>query len=98
MNSANSIRTIRMLVENHYGALLKIERFFTTRGYSTAALHVVQGEEMRQITIAVRCDESHFGSLQKPLNRIADAVEVIPGIQNERPLANVAARWEQRTA
>ena len=57
MNSANSIRTIRMLVENHYGALLKIERFFTTRGYSTAALHVVQGEEMRQITIAVRCDE-----------------------------------------
>jgi acetolactate synthase small subunit len=87
-----------MLVENHYGALLKIERFFTTRGYSTSALHVVQGEEMREITVAVRCDETQFGPLQKQLNRIADVVEVMPWIPNERPLAHVAARQEQRTA
>ena len=98
MNSANSIRTIRMLVENHYGALLKIEDVFTTRAYSISALNVVQGEEMRQITVAVRCDESQFGLLQKQLIRIADVVEVIPGIQDEGPLAHVAARQEQRTA
>ena len=98
MNSANSIRTIRMLVENHYGALLKIADVFTTLAYSISALNVVQGEEMRQVTVAVRCDESQFGLLQKQLIRIADVVEVIPGIRDECPLTHVAARQEQRTA
>ena len=67
-----------MLVENHYGALLRIQDVFTTRAYSISALHVVQGEEMRQITVAVRCDESQFGLLQKQLIKIVDVVEVIP--------------------
>ena len=30
--------------------------------------------------------------------KIVDVVEVIPGIQGERPLTNVAAREEQKTA
>ena len=98
MNSANSIRTIRMLVENHYGALLKIADVFTTRAYSIGALNVVQGEEMRQITVAVRCNESQFGLLHKQLISIADVVEVISGIQHEYPLKHAAATGEQRTA
>ena len=87
-----------MLVENHYGALLRIVGVFTTGPYSVSALNVVQGEEMRQITVAVQCDERHFGLLQKHLMKIADVVEVIPGIQDECPLTHVAAREEQRTA
>ena len=87
-----------MLVENHYGALLKIVGVFTTRTYSVSALNVMQGEEMRQITVAVRCDESQLGLLHKQLISIADVVEVIPGIQDERPLPHLAAREEQRTA
>ena len=87
-----------MLVENHHGALLRIADVLTTRAYSISALNVVQGEEMRQITVAVRCDESQFGLLQKQLTRIADVVEVIPGIQDRCPLAHVAARQEQRSA
>ena len=58
-----------MLVENHYGALLKIVGVFTTRPYSVSALNVVQGEEMRQITVAVQCDERHFGL---PKSRVLD--------------------------
>jgi acetolactate synthase small subunit len=73
-----------MLVENYYGALLKIEGVFSTGAYSISALNVVQGEEMRQVTVAVRCDESQLGLLQKQLMKIVDVVEVIPGIQ-ERP-------------
>ena len=87
-----------MLVENHYGALLKIKDVFAARAYSVSAFDVVQGEEMRQITVAVRCDESEFGLLPKQLIRIADVVELIPGIQDECPLTHVAAREEQRTA
>ena len=87
-----------MLVENHYGALLKIAGVFATRAYSISALNVVQGEEMRQITVAVRCDESQLELLHKQLISIADVVEVIPGIQDECPLTHVAAREEQRTA
>jgi acetolactate synthase-1/3 small subunit len=87
-----------MLVENRYGALLKIAGVFTARAYSISGLNVVQGEEMRQITVEVRCDESQFGLLQKQLLRIADVVEVIPAIQDECPLTHVAAREEPRTA
>ena len=50
MNSANSIRTIRMLVENRHGALLKIVGVFATRAYIISALNVVQGEEISQVT------------------------------------------------
>ena len=46
-----------MLVENRHGTLLKIVGVFTTRAYSISALNVAQGEEMSQITVALRCDE-----------------------------------------
>ena len=98
MNSANSIRTIRMLVENRHGALPKIVSVFTTRAYSITALNVVQGEEMNQITVALRCDEGQVGLLQKQLMKIVDVVDVIPGIQDEHPLRNVAAREVEKTA
>ena len=98
MNSADSIRTIRMLVENRHGALLKIVGVFTTRAYSISALSVVQGEEFREVTVVLRCDERQLGLLQKQLMKIVDVVEVISGIQDERPLTNVAAREEQKTA
>ena len=94
MNSANSIRTIRMLVENRHGALLKIVGVFTTRAYSISALNVAQGEEMSQITVALRCDERQVRLLHNQLMKIVDVVEVISGIQDERPLTNVAAREE----
>jgi acetolactate synthase small subunit len=87
-----------MLVENHYGALLKVVGVFTTRPYNITAWNVLQGEEMRQITVAVRCDENQLGLLHKQLISIAGVVEVIPGIQDECPLTHVAAREEQRTA
>ena len=98
MNSANAMRTIRMLVENRHGALLKIVGVFTTRAYSISALSVVQGEEFRQVTVTLRCDERQVGLLQKQLMKIVDVVEVIPGIQDEPPLTNVPAREEQKTA
>jgi acetolactate synthase I/III small subunit len=77
MNSADSIRTIRMLVENHHGALLKIVGVFTTRAYSISALNVAQGEEMSQITVELRCDERQIGLLQKQLMKIVDVVKVM---------------------
>ena len=98
MNSANAIRTIRMLVENRHGALLKIVGVFTTRAYSISALNVEQGGEMSQITVALRCDERQVRLLQNQLMKIVDVVDVISGIQDERPLTNVAAREEQKTA
>ena len=98
MNSAHSIRTIRILADNRHGALLKIVGVFTTRAYSISALNVAQGEEMSQITVALRCDERQARLLQNQLMKIADVVEVISGIQDERPLTNVAAREEQKTA
>ena len=97
MNSADSIRTIRMLIENRHGALLKVVGVFTTRAYCICALNVVQGEEISQVTVALRCDERQVGHLQKQLMKIVDVVEVIPEIQDERPLTNVAAREEQKT-
>ena len=98
MNSANSITTIRMLIENRHGALLKVVGVFTTRAYCISALNVVQGEEISQVTVALRCDERQARLLQNQLMKIADVVEVISGIQDERPLTNVAAREEQKTA
>ena len=86
------------MVENRHGALLKIVGLFTTRAYSISALNVAQGEEMSQITVALRCDERQARLLQNQLMKIADVVEVISGIQDERPLTNVAAREEQKTA
>jgi acetolactate synthase small subunit len=87
-----------MLIENHYGALLKVEKVFITRAHSISALNVAQGEEMRQITVAVRCNESQFLQLRKQLMKIVDVLEVTPGIQDERQLTHVAARQELRTA
>ena len=87
-----------MLIENRHGALLKVVGVFTTRAYSISALNVAQGEEMSQITVALRCDERQARLLQNQLMKIADVVEVISGIQDERPLTNVAAREEQKTA
>ena len=98
MNSANSIRTIRMLIENRHGALLKIVGVFTTRAYSISALNVAQGEEMSQITVALRCDERQAGLLQKQLMKIVNVVEVIPEIQYEHPTKNVDVGEEQKTA
>jgi acetolactate synthase small subunit len=98
MNSANSIRTIRMLIENHSEALLKVEKVFITRAHRISALNVAQGEEMRQITVAVRCNESQFQQLRKQLMKIVDVLEVTPGIQDDRPLTPVAGRQELRTA
>ena len=87
-----------MLVENCHGALPKIVSVFTTRAYSITALNVVQGEEMNQITVALRCDEGQVGLLQKQLMKIVDVVDVIPGIQDEHPLRNVAATEVEKTA
>ena len=52
---------------------------------------------MGQITVALRGDERQAGLLQEQLMEIVDVVEVIPGIQDERPLTNVA-REEQKPA
>ena len=87
-----------MLIENRHGALLKVAGFFTTRAYSISALNIAQGEEMSQITVALRCDERQVRLLQNQLMKTVDVVEVISGIQDERPLMNVAAREEQKTA
>jgi acetolactate synthase small subunit len=86
-----------MLVENHHAALLKIVSVFTTRAYSITALNALQGEEMKQITVALQCDERQVGLLQKQLMKFVDVVEVIPGIQDERLLTNVA-REEHKPA
>ena len=87
-----------MLVENRHGALLKVVGVFTTRAYIISALNVVQGEEISQVTVALRCDERQLGLLQKQLMKIIDVVDVMPEIQDERPFAMVAEGEEQKTA
>ena len=87
-----------MLIENRHGALLKIVGVFTRRAYCISALNVEQGEEIRQVTVALRSDERQVGLLQKQLMKIVDVVEVIPEIQDERPLTMVTTGEEQKTA
>ncbi|HEX4997421.1 MAG TPA: acetolactate synthase small subunit [Terriglobia bacterium] len=78
MNSTHPIRTLRILVENRHGALLKIVGVFTTRAYNIHSLHVTpdQGEELSQMTIATRCDARQCELLCKQLMKIVDVVDV----------------------
>ena len=92
MNLTNSIRTIRILVENRHGALLKIVGVFTTRAYNINSLNVApnQGEELSQMTVAVRCDDKQIEQLRKQLMKIVDVVDVTHETQEELTIANVA--------
>jgi acetolactate synthase small subunit len=78
MASDHPIRTLRILVENRHGALLKIVGVFTTRAYNIHSLHVTpdQGEELSQMTVAVRCDARQCELLCKQLMKIVDVVDV----------------------
>ena len=85
MDSTNPIRTLRILVENRHGALLKIVGVFTTRAYNIDSLHVApdQGEELSQMTVTVRCDPKQCELLAKQLLKIVDVVEVRDETQDQ---------------
>jgi acetolactate synthase small subunit len=78
MNSNTPIQTLRILVENRHGALLKIVGVFTTRAYNIHSLHVApdQGEEISQMTVSLRCDNRQCELLRKQLMKIVDVVDV----------------------
>jgi acetolactate synthase-1/3 small subunit len=83
MDSTLPIQTLRILVENRHGALLKIVGVFTTRAYNIDSLHVApdQGEELSQMTVTLRCDARQCELLQKQLMKIVDVVDVQHEIQ-----------------
>src|SRR5262245_52780771 len=83
MDSQNPVRTLRILVENRHGALLKIVGVFTTRAYNIDSLHVMpdREEEISQMTVALRCDARQCELLRKQLLKIVDVVDV----QEEEP-------------
>ncbi len=86
MISTNPRRTLRILVENRHGALLKIVGVFTTRAYNIDSLNVApdQGEEMSQMTVTVRCDEKQIDELRKQLMKIVDVIDVRHEMQGEQ--------------
>ena len=85
MDSHNPIRTLRILVENRHGALLKIVGVFTTRAFNIDSLHVApdQGEELSQMTVTVRCDQKQGELLRKQLLKIVDVVDVRDDTQDQ---------------
>ena len=85
MDSSNPIRTLRILVENRHGALLKIVGVFTTRAYNIDSLHVApdQGEELSQMRVTVRCDQRQGELLRKQLLKIVDVVDVRDETQDQ---------------
>ena len=88
MASTHPIRTLRVLVENRHGALLKIVGVFTTRAYNIHSLHVTpdQGEELSQMTVAVRCDARQCELLCKQLMKIVDVVDVEVEVEAQNEL------------
>jgi acetolactate synthase small subunit len=90
MNSPHPIRTLRILVENRHGALLKIVGVFTTRAYNIHSLHVTpdQGEELSQMTVATRCDVRQCELLRKQLMKIVDVVTVEEEPPQDESMAN----------
>ena len=85
MDPKNPIQTLRILVENRHGALLKIVGVFTTRAYNIDSLHVApdQGEELSQMTVTLRCDARQIDLLRKQLMKIVDVVDVHHELQEE---------------
>ena len=79
------IQTLRILVENRHGALLKIVGVFTTRAYNIDSLHVApdRGEELSQMTVTLRCDARQCELLRKQLIKIVDVVDVQHELQEE---------------
>jgi len=79
------IQTLRILVENRHGALLKIVGVFTTRAYNIDSLHVApdRGEEFSQMTVTLRCDARQCELLRKQLIKIVDVVDVQHELQEE---------------
>ena len=80
------IQTLRILVENRHGALLKIVGVFTTRAYNIDSLHVApdRGEELSQMTVTLRCDARQCELLRKQLIKIVDVVDVQHELQEDR--------------
>jgi acetolactate synthase small subunit len=91
MNPTHPIRTLRILVENRHGALLKIVGVFTTRAYNIHSLHVTpdQGEELSQMTVATRCDARQCELLRKQLMKIVDVVTVEEEPPQDELIANM---------
>ena len=85
MDSTIPIQTLRILVENRHGALLKIVGVFTTRAYNIDSLHVApdRGEELSQMTVSLRCDARQCELLRKQLMKIVDVVDVQHELQEE---------------
>ena len=85
MDSTLPIQTLRIIVENRHGALLKIVGVFTTRAYNIDSLHVApdRGEELSQMTVTLRCDARQCDLLRKQLMKIVDVVEVRHELQEE---------------
>jgi len=83
MDSQNPIQTLRILVENRHGALLKIVGVFTTRAYNIDSLHVApdRGEELSQMTVTLRCNAREIDLLRKQLMKIVDVVDVQHEVQ-----------------
>src|SRR5262245_59143907 len=85
MDSTNPIQTLRILVENRHGALLKIVGVFTTRAYNIDSLQVApdRGEELSQMTVTLRCDARQCDLLRRQLLKIVDVVDVQHELQEE---------------
>jgi len=79
MNQADTMKKMRIMVENRHGALLKIVGVFTTRAYNIITLNVMpdEDEELSQMTVTLRCSEQRFEQLRKQLIKIVDVVDVL---------------------
>jgi len=88
--------TIGLLVENHFGAFVRIAGLFAAKGYNIDSLTVGPTEErdVSRMTIVTRGDDQIIEQIVKQLHKLVDTIKVMdltfePFVERELVLVKV---------
>lgn len=95
--------TISVLVENKFGAFIRIATMFSARGFNLQSISIGETEipEMSKMTIVTSGDDKIIEQIVKQLNRIIDVIKVIDLTEQtrvERELALITVAYNKTTS